>query len=491
MQYRHSDSRTPRKQPGLLAVLILCWGFAFSLPAASAEEPPRVVASTKPLHALLAGLMEGLAAPDLLVSGDGLPWELRPGSRERELLTQADIVVWGGAELEPGLVPVIDALGPDTRVYEVLASDVLKVLPDRHHADAADPMFWLDSRNMLILLDEFADMLARSDPARSLVYRRNQQAMAETLTAIDRTMEFRYRDVSGVPVFFYHDTQQYFEQAYAMRVAATVAAPQTAGSVDTARLLEMRQAMADMERACLFTERALEEPHLALLLDRPGVTVVELDSFGVGLEPGPGLYGELVQANFQAISDCVRDLKPATQQAGYDPLAPDMGQSPAEFAPRFAMLDQHGRRVTSEDFPGKLQLIYFGYTYCPDICPTSLAVMSQALRQLGDEADQIQPIFITVDPARDTPEMLAEYTGYFHSRMLGLWASPEATKRTAELFRARYEFVPAGDGDPRRYTVDHTASLFVLGRRGEYLTKFAHGLPAAEVAGRLQALLRE
>jgi protein SCO1/2 len=469
-------------------MLLLCLGLALAGPAAAAGEPPRVVASIKPLHSLLAGLMEGLAEPALLVSGERLPWDYRPDAGDLGTLRAADIVVWSGLELEPALAAPVAALDPDTRVYEVLASDALKVLPARHAAGDADPMYWLDSRNMLILLDEFTEMLSERDPARSLVYRRNRQAMAEALTAIDRTMEFRYRDVSGVPVFSYHDTQQYFEQAYAMRVAATVAAPRA--GIETARLLEMRQAMAGMDRTCLFTERSLDEPHLELLLDRAGVQVVELDSFGTVLVPGPALYGELVQRNFKAISDCVRDLKPASRQAGYDPLTPDMGQSPAEFTPRFAMLDQHGRRVTSEDFAGSLQLIYFGYTYCPDICPTSLAVMSQALRQLGDEAAQIQPIFITVDPARDTPEMLAEYTGYFHPRMLGLWASPEATKRTAELFRARYEFVPAGDGDPRRYTVDHTASLFVLGRRGEYLTKFAHGLPAAEVAARLRELLR-
>jgi protein SCO1/2 len=136
-------------------------------------------------------------------------------------------------------------------------------------------------------------------------------------------------------------------------------------------------------------------------------------------------------------------------------------------------------------------LIYFGYTYCPDICPTSLAVMAQALSLLGDDAEQIQPIFITVDPQRDTPELLAKYVAYFHPRMLGLSASPEVTKRIAELFRARYELVPAEDGDPRRYTVDHTASLFVLGRTGEFLAKFAHGLPARDVAGRLRELLRE
>jgi len=159
--------------------------------------------------------------------------------------------------------------------------------------------------------------------------------------------------------------------------------------------------------------------------------------------------------------------------------------------PRYLMMDQFGRSVSNESFRGKLQVIYFGYTYCPDICPTSLAVMAQALNLLGEDADQIQPIFITVDPQRDTPALLAEYVAYFHPRMLGLSARPEVTQRIAELFRARYEIVPAEDGDSRRYTVDHTASLFVLGRNGEFLTKFAHGLPARDVADRLRGFLQE
>ena len=159
--------------------------------------------------------------------------------------------------------------------------------------------------------------------------------------------------------------------------------------------------------------------------------------------------------------------------------------------PRYLMMDKYGRSVSQEDFRGQLQLIFFGYTFSPDICPTSLAVLSRALRLLGDEAEQIQPIFITVDPQRDTPDRLGEYVKYFHPRMLGLSANPEMTKRIAELFRARYEMVPSESGDAARYTMDHTASLFLLGRNGQFVTKFAHGLPADEVAQRLRDQLRD
>jgi protein SCO1/2 len=117
--------------------------------------------------------------------------------------------------------------------------------------------------------------------------------------------------------------------------------------------------------------------------------------------------------------------------------------------------------------------------------------MAQALDMLGEEAQDLQPISITVDPQRDTPKHLTEYVKCFHPQMLDLSAGPQMTKRTAELFRARYEFVPSESGDSDRYSVDHTASLYLLGRNGEFITKLAHGLPAQEVAERLRRYLNE
>lgn len=398
---------------------------------------------------------------------------------------------WSGrSELEPGLAEAVGALQPPTRVFEVLGSDALKVLPARDDEQRRDPFYWLDSRNMLILLDSFGQLLSDLDPQHVPTYQRNWRRMSQALSDIDRVMEFGYRDVSGVPVFFYHDTHQYFEQAYAMHVAGSVVRVDGGESTDTARLLATRSEILAVGASCLFTEKALDEPNLDLLTAGSEAIPVELDSFAVDLPAGPGLYVELMRNNFAAISQCVRRIRPA----GGDVAAlspPDASGAPDRLTPRYAMMDQYGRSVSQEDFPGQLQLIYFGYTFCPDICPTSLAVMAQALRLLGDDAEKIQPIFITVDPLRDTPELLAGYVSYFNPRMLGLSASPEATKRIAELFRARYEKVASDSGDPARYSMDHTASLYLLGRRGEFVTKFAYGLPADEVAKRLRAYLQE
>ncbi len=455
----------------------------------AAAPPPEVAVSSRPLHSLVAGIARGISEPRLLIDDGAAPWDYVPDAADRRSVIGADILIWNGRELEPGLAPLIDGIGTQTPVFEVLASDALKVLPARHDERLRDPFYWLDSRNMLILLDELTHLLIAHDPDRRSAYERNRQTMASAIGEIDRTLEFGYRDVSGVPVFFYHDTHQYFQQAYAMHVAGSLLAFGRDAEVDTGELLAMRSRMTQADRTCLFTEKGLHETHLDVLVGDGGVKTVELDSFGVALSPGADLYVQLMRSNYRAIADCVGASRGSGVATGDDTPVPDVRNFPDRVTPRYLMMDQYGRAVSSDDFRGRLQLINFGYTYCPDVCPTSLAIMGQTMKVLGDDADRLQPIFITVDPARDTPQVLKEYVAYFDPRMLGLSASPEATKRTAELFKARYEKVPAEDGDPRRYTMDHTASLYLLGRDGEFITKFAHGLPAREVASQIRRYL--
>jgi protein SCO1/2 len=479
-----------RNRQRLAVIIVLLLSTMLSM-ASHADDPPQVVASIKPLHSLLAGLMAGVSEPRLLIDDGTPPWEFQPDANQMQAIGTADLVAWTGEELEPGLAASLSTPSSSQRVVEVLGVEALKVLPARDDIDRRDPFFWLDSRNMLILLDVFVERLAQLDPDRAPVYWRNGERVAEQLSRLDRAMEFGYRDVSGAPVFFYHDTHRYFEQAYAMNVAGSVVQVDGGEQADASRLLLTRSAVDSMGASCLFVEQGLQQPHADLLQQGGDLRRVELDSFGVGFQAGPNLYVEMMRANFDAIADCVRHLKPEAM-AGDSFLVPDPSRSPHQLRPRYAMLDQHGRSTTHEDFAGRFQLIYFGYTSCPDICPTSLAVMAQALKRLDPtEAEQFQPIFITIDPERDTPDLLAEYVKYFHPRMLGLHASPEVTRRTAELFRAGYERVPSQSGDPDRYTMDHTASLFLLGPDGEFITKFAHGLPIDEVVQRLRGYAQQ
>ncbi len=150
--------------------------------------------------------------------------------------------------------------------------------------------------------------------------------------------------------------------------------------------------------------------------------------------------------------------------------------------PRYLLVDANGRSVTNEDFPGKFQLITFGYTYCPDICPTTLVDMAAVLERLGERAARLQPIFITVDPERDTPQVLKTYTEFFHPRILGLSGSPALVRRAADNFRVRYEKVNLPQDPPDRYAVDHSAGSYLVAPDGRLAKKFAYGTTAEIMA---------
>jgi protein SCO1/2 len=149
----------------------------------------------------------------------------------------------------------------------------------------------------------------------------------------------------------------------------------------------------------------------------------------------------------------------------------------------FTLTDQHGTRVTEEDFAGRFMLVYFGYTFCPDICPTSLTVMAAALDQLPKEqAEQVVPIFITVDPARDTVEQLAAYAPLFHPRLVALTGSEEEVREAARVYRVYYH-VPDEEGDA--YLVDHSSFIYLMGPDGGYRTHFGTDASPEAMAERL------
>ena len=132
----------------------------------------------------------------------------------------------------------------------------------------------------------------------------------------------------------------------------------------------------------------------------------------------------------------------------------------------FTLTDQAGRKRSDGEFRGKLMIVYFGYTFCPDVCPADLMAITQALDELGPLASQIQPIFITVDPERDT-KVLSDYVAAFHRSFVGLTGTAEEIRKVANAYKAFYAKVPGGrDGD---YAIDHTGVIYLMGRDGEYL----------------------
>jgi cytochrome oxidase Cu insertion factor (SCO1/SenC/PrrC family) len=152
----------------------------------------------------------------------------------------------------------------------------------------------------------------------------------------------------------------------------------------------------------------------------------------------------------------------------------------------FALIDQNGVRRTDTDFRGQFMLVYFGFTYCPDVCPTDLLQMGLAVDQLGPGGDAVQPIFITVDPERDTPEHLKEYLAMFHPRFIGLSGDTAAIKEAAKAYRVYYARAELAESD---YTIDHSAFIFLMGRKGEYHGFVPPGTSAELLAGMLRPFI--
>lgn len=135
----------------------------------------------------------------------------------------------------------------------------------------------------------------------------------------------------------------------------------------------------------------------------------------------------------------------------------------------FTLIDQNGKKVSLSDFRGKYLLVFFGYTYCPDVCPTSMFRISETLKHLGKYKDKVHVLFISVDPERDTPKLLKKFLSFYDPTgkyMTGLTGSPEEIKKVAHMFRAYYEKVPVKDNPEVGYLVDHTAFIYLLDKKG-------------------------
>ncbi|MBI2586122.1 MAG: SCO family protein [Rhodospirillales bacterium] len=158
----------------------------------------------------------------------------------------------------------------------------------------------------------------------------------------------------------------------------------------------------------------------------------------------------------------------------------------------FSLTDQNGKPVTEAGFKGKLMLVYFGYTFCPDVCPTALTEMGNAIEALGPAGDKVAPVFITVDPARDTPEHLKEYLAYFHPRFVGLTGTAEQVTAAAKAYRVYYAKAKtgaAGASDALDYLVDHTSIIYLMGPEGGLKAHFPHGTGADAMAKKIRELL--
>lgn len=151
----------------------------------------------------------------------------------------------------------------------------------------------------------------------------------------------------------------------------------------------------------------------------------------------------------------------------------------------FEMTDHRGMMQTEEDFKGRWMLVFFGFTNCPDVCPTTLSEVAAVMEGLGDEAAKVQPIFITIDPERDTPMALAEYVPLFDAGIIGLTGTPEQIAATSETFPIFFERIEEATA-PGGYTMSHTSHLFLFDTQAEFADSWPYGTPAEEILADLR-----
>jgi protein SCO1/2 len=161
--------------------------------------------------------------------------------------------------------------------------------------------------------------------------------------------------------------------------------------------------------------------------------------------------------------------------------------SGSSFGRDFELKDPHGNTRRLADFKGKAVVLFFGYTQCPDVCPTTLAALADAMKRLGPDADRVQVLFVTVDPERDTPALLAQYVPAFDRRFLGLYGDAEATARTAKEFKVLYQKVPGTAGT---YTMDHSAGTYIFDPQGRLRLYVSNGQGSDVFAHDLRELLK-
>jgi protein SCO1/2 len=193
------------------------------------------------------------------------------------------------------------------------------------------------------------------------------------------------------------------------------------------------------------------------------------------------------------------DLRSQSETATRDTLPSEFDETqtpeplPGEFGGPFSLTDQNGMRRTDMDFRGKYMLIFFGYTYCPDVCPTTLAVETEALDKLGVGASRIVPIFITVDPKRDTPDKLKSYLSSFDAKppstrpnFVGLTGTDEEIAKAAKAYRVYYRAHLDGRvQNGADYSIDHTGDVYLMGPEGKFVAYYSQGIMSDEMAADL------
>lgn len=292
------------------------------LAAPQAGAAPQVAVSLKPLHSLVAGVMEGVGSPDLILRGAGSPhtYSLRPS--EARLLESADVVFWVGGSLETFLEKPLEALGSKARVIELQKAAGISVLPARHggvwdrdgdHGDSAglvdegslDGHLWLAPANAKAIVQLAATVLGQTDPANKERYATNAVKLAARIDELDTEVHGVLAPVRGIPYIVFHDAYQYFERRYALQAVGAIAvSPER--SPGAKRVREIRQKIQSLGARCVFGEPQFPPALLATLTEGTGARTAELDPLGADLPAGKDAWFLLMRRLAASLAGCLR-----------------------------------------------------------------------------------------------------------------------------------------------------------------------------------------
>ncbi len=302
--------------------------------ATAAQAAPQVVATTKPIHSLVASVMAGVGEPDLLVDCAASPhtYSLKPS--DAAALESADMVFWTGHGLELFLGDAVGTLSSRATLVELAETPGLELLPmrsggafeahehvghehDHDHPDEAhdhpehdhaegeaDMHFWLDPDNAALMVAHIAAMLSEADPDNADAYTANAATAVETLTALEAELETTLAPVADRPFIVFHDAYQYFEHRFGLAAAGSITvSPEVLPGA--ARIDELRQVIADRNAVCVFAEPNFEPALVGTVTEGTPARAGTLDPEGSALEAGPDLYAELMRGLATAMADCL------------------------------------------------------------------------------------------------------------------------------------------------------------------------------------------
>lgn len=313
---------------------------AFSTAGAAQAEPPKVLVSIKPVHGLVAAVMQGVATPALLVKGAASPhtYQFRPS--DARALEQAGLIIWVGESFESFLEKPLDALSSKARIVEVAELPGVSTLPareggvwaphdhgdaghedhdhkhdahdhdahdhDAHDHEEADGHLWLSPANAKAMARGFADVLTQMDAANAARYSANAEALIQRIDATDADLAAKLKPVADQPFIVFHDAYQYLEQAYGLTAAGsiTVSPDRQPGAQ---RIKDLRKVLADRKVACVFSEPQFEPRLVKTIVEgAKGVGAGVLDPLGADIAEGPDAWFTMMQRNGDALVGCLK-----------------------------------------------------------------------------------------------------------------------------------------------------------------------------------------